>query len=385
MFEFDCSKTLRAQENERKPNLYVAAALRIGLGAQLLCLLLNEIGLFHVDKLTMRVCVAIGVLCSLLPQVLVYNDKLATNPKSKYVVLFCTCAMCFIMALALFFFSAPMCLLPMLLAVHYNSERYSRLAVAGSCVCLAVAPPLGCALGLWDTEFFRFLSSAALGGEVVYTLQDATGIMASGPVGVMAFVSFPWLLTALLLGRLILSATRRGEENIQNRIQLTHMNRVDALTGLYNQNVYKEYLRSPVGEETVGVLFFDVDGLKSTNDAQGHELGDLLLRRCAESLHPLFDDACHGFRVGGDEFLVVVDTSDPDLVEEKAEQWRWEMERINRENKTRYPGLTCHMSMGTCFGPKCELTALVAKADKRMYREKMAYHKSIGVPEGQRC
>lgn len=379
MFEFDSSKTLRAEENERKPNLYVAAALRIGILTQLLCLLFNEIGLFHVGKPTMRICVALGVLCCLVPQVIAASEKLSTNPKSKYVMLVCTCAMCFVMSLALFIFSAPLTLLPMLLAVQYNSERMSKIAIGGSCLCVAVAPPLGCALGLWQTDFLRFLLSSSLGHEIVaIQAETATpGIMAPGVMGVTFYVSLPWLLSVLMMGKLVLSVTRKGVANIENQEKILRLSRLDALTGLYNQNVYDQYLRSPVDEETVGVLFFDVDGLKRINDELGHEHGDLLLRRCAESLQSLFDENCHGFRIGGDEFLVVVDTDDPDVLEKKAEQWRKAIERINLENRTRHKGLYCHMSMGSAFGKKYDLSTLIIRADSRMYEEKEEYHRTV--------
>lgn len=378
MFEFDSSKTLRAEEYERKPNLCVAEALRLGILTQLLCLLLNEIGLFHVDKGIMRLCVVIGVLCCLVPQGIAANEKLSTNPKSKYVVLICACAMCFIMSLALFIFSTPLALLPLLLAVQYNSRRVSQIAIGGSCLCVAVAPPLGCMMDLWSNEFLRFLLSCAWGGEIVIERMEQGGsAMSQGSLGVVMYVSLPWILCILMMGKLVLSATERGEAGMENQLKVIRMSRLDALTGLYNQNVYDQYLKSPVGEETVGVLFFDVDGLKRTNDEQGHEYGDLLLRRCAESLQPLFDEACHGFRIGGDEFLVVVDTDDSDVLDKKAELWRKSIERINLENRTRHQGLYCHMSMGSAFGKKYDLSTLIIRADSRMYEEKEEYHRTV--------
>lgn len=381
MFEFDSSRTLRAEENERKPNQDSAAALRVGLITLLICLLLNEIGMFHLRKDLLRVCAVIGAVCALIPQLIAFNEKLAAAPKSKYVVLGCMCALCFASNLFLFPFAAPMALAPMLLAIQYRSQRVSKLAILGAGVCVTVAPPLGCVLGLWDSEFLRFLISCAKGREmaVASAMAPGGGLMSTGALGVFAFISVPWLMTVLMLSKLVMSTTRKGEDNIQARIQLLHMSRLDALTGLYNQNVYDQYLKSPVRDESVGILFFDVDGLKRTNDQKGHEWGDLLLRRCAESLQAIFDDNCHGFRIGGDEFLVVVDTEDEKVLEEKLEQWRQSMERINLENRTRHPGLFCHMSVGTAFGAKYDLSSLIVRADKRMYREKEAYHQSVGL------
>lgn len=381
MFEFDGSRTLRAEENEKKPNQDSAAALRVGLITLLICLLLNEIGIFHLRKDLLRICVAIGAVCALIPQLIAFNEKLAAAPRSKYVVMACTCVQCFAGNLFLFPFAAPLTLMPMLLAIQYRSMRLSKLSIVGSGVCAAIAPPLGCMLGLWDGEFLRFLISCAKGREVAVSsmMLSQGGLMNAGALGVFAFVSIPWLMTVIMVSKLVLSTTQKGEDNIQARIQLLHMSRLDALTGLYNQNVYDQYLKSPVRDESVGILFFDVDGLKRTNDQKGHEWGDLLLRRCAESLQSIFDDNCHGFRIGGDEFLVVVDTEDEKVLQEKLAQWQQSIERINLENRTRHPGLFCHMSVGTAFGAKYDLSSLIVKADKRMYREKEAYHKSVGL------
>lgn len=381
MFAFDNIHTLRAEHNDRKPNRYVAAALQVGLIGMLLCLVLNEINIFHLDKTIMRLCTALCTVCTVTPQVLAGSDKLSVNPKSKYIILLCVCAMCFIMSLSLFLFAVPLCALPLLLAAQYNSRRLSHIAIVGSCLCVAVAPPLGCAMGLWNSEFLRFLISSAWGREmlIVPAMESSPGVMTTGALGVVMFVSFPWLLIMLLLGKLILTVTRKGEESIETQVKVMQMSQMDALTGLYNQNIYNQYLKTPVqGDETVGVLFFDVDGLKRVNDDGGHEQGDLLLRRCAESLQGLLDDDCHGFRIGGDEFLVVVDTDDPAVLDAKLEQWRKAVELINIENRTRHKGLVCHMSVGKSFGKKYDLPELIVLADGRMYTEKEAYHKERG-------
>lgn len=382
MFEFDNATRLRAEVNERKPNRCVASALRIGLTCQILCLLLNEINLFRVDKATMRVCVAIGAVCTLIPQLLAQSDSLSVHPRSKYVSLVCVCGMCFAMGLALFFFTAPLFLLPMLLAIQYNSKRLSTWAIAGSCVCAAVTPPLGCAMGLWDSEFLRFLISCTWGQEmhIAPALEESSGLMTIGVLGVVLFISFPMLLCMLLSGKLIMAVTRKGEESIDTQVKVMRMSQLDALTGLYNQNVYSRYLKTPVGEdETVGVLFFDVDGLKRVNDDNGHECGDLLLSRCAESVREICDEQCHGFRIGGDEFVVVMDTDDPAALEEKLRRWRQAMDRINVENRVRHKGLRCHMSVGSAFGKKYDLPELITRADSKMYVEKEAYHREQGL------
>jgi two-component system, cell cycle response regulator len=86
--------------------------------------------------------------------------------------------------------------------------------------------------------------------------------------------------------------------------------RTDPLTGLGNRRSLMADLEEEMGEATsersVGLVLFDLDGFKEYNDAFGHPAGDGLLVRLGERLA----DAVHGhgraYRLGGDEFCVVV-------------------------------------------------------------------------------
>ncbi len=77
--------------------------------------------------------------------------------------------------------------------------------------------------------------------------------------------------------------------------------RIDELTGLYNRKGL-----SKIKLDTFDLIYIDVDGLKRVNDTKGHNVGDLLLIRFAQALKRAceFDEQC--FRVGGDEFVIIV-------------------------------------------------------------------------------
>ncbi|MBP3413662.1 MAG: diguanylate cyclase [Clostridia bacterium] len=87
---------------------------------------------------------------------------------------------------------------------------------------------------------------------------------------------------------------------------LTHMSYTDTLTNLHNRNrlnhVCDEYRRYP--RHRVGVAFFDLDGLKEVNDTLGHAAGDRLIISTADNIRSLFSG--NSYRIGGDEFAVVV-------------------------------------------------------------------------------
>ncbi len=85
---------------------------------------------------------------------------------------------------------------------------------------------------------------------------------------------------------------------------------LDALTGLPGSTKFRDYIADiksgKMGALSCGVLFFDVNDLKEYNDTKGHQAGDLLIQKAAESLHTLTDKDVSAFRVVGDECAVII-------------------------------------------------------------------------------
>lgn len=93
---------------------------------------------------------------------------------------------------------------------------------------------------------------------------------------------------------------------------LAHQAYHDALTGLPNRLLLNEQLgqaiaRSRRRHETLAVLFFDLDRFKTINDSLGHAMGDLLLQQVASRLGARQRGGDFLARVGGDEFLLVLE------------------------------------------------------------------------------
>jgi diguanylate cyclase (GGDEF)-like protein len=85
----------------------------------------------------------------------------------------------------------------------------------------------------------------------------------------------------------------------------------DALTGLYNRGALterldSELLRAETSNESVAVLFLDLDKFKEVNDVKGHDWGDHVLREVARRLTELLPPGSFSSRWGGDEFVFVL-------------------------------------------------------------------------------
>lgn len=138
----------------------------------------------------------------------------------------------------------------------------------------------------------------------------------------------------------------------------------DMLTGLYNRNRYIERLEAykQVQDQQIGAIYIDLNGLKKVNDEQGHRAGDELIVRAAGTIAGIFaEDA---YRVGGDEFVVILlDVSREDFAR-KTEQLRRQMQENDVD-----------ASIGGVWQASTEnLENLLRRADENMYREKKRYY-----------
>ncbi|HEY0533798.1 MAG TPA: GGDEF domain-containing protein [Actinoplanes sp.] len=107
-------------------------------------------------------------------------------------------------------------------------------------------------------------------------------------------------LNGVVINARDVSETRAFQE------RLAHEAQHDALTGLPNRRRMQDALDSALRQDTVAVLFVDLDGFKPVNDAHGHEAGDELLRQVAQRLSACVREQDVLARVGGDEFVVLM-------------------------------------------------------------------------------
>jgi diguanylate cyclase (GGDEF)-like protein len=82
--------------------------------------------------------------------------------------------------------------------------------------------------------------------------------------------------------------------------------RMDLLTNIANRNRYEEVLEAHKPHEPLTVVMFDLNCLKYINDNFGHSTGDIALKKCAECMKEAFGKAGECYRIGGDEFAVLV-------------------------------------------------------------------------------
>lgn len=94
--------------------------------------------------------------------------------------------------------------------------------------------------------------------------------------------------------------------------KIAHLAHYDYLTDLPNRALFLDVLNHSISlakrnKYKAAVLFLDLDGFKKINDAHGHDAGDLLLKEVARRLKATIRESDAVARVGGDEFIIVLD------------------------------------------------------------------------------
>jgi len=141
----------------------------------------------------------------------------------------------------------------------------------------------------------------------------------------------------------------------------------DQLTGVLLRSRFF-YDTEHVSKDTY-VVSMDINGLKLTNDKQGHAAGDLLLSRFAECVFTHLPATANFYRIGGDEFSILYRTSEEKNVKNLIKEIK---DSCNKEGVTFAAGYEM-------FNSGAGFERAFAVADQRMYEDKRKYYaKKIG-------
>ena len=149
----------------------------------------------------------------------------------------------------------------------------------------------------------------------------------------------------------------------------------DQMTGLQNRRAYSEKIEQLSKQLPVPctVVMADINGLKEANDTLGHEAGDELIIGSAECLRKSFNGTDAVYRLGGDEFTVLMEQS-----ENEAKKCLDQMEQICADWKGQLIN-DISISYGVASTEEfSDLDSLLKAADQRMYEYKSNYYQLTG-------
>lgn len=168
-----------------------------------------------------------------------------------------------------------------------------------------------------------------------------------------------------------LSLELKKEHDLVTKLSVT-----DDVTGFYNTRYLHRYLDRALDtptarEESVSLVFFDLDNFKEVVDKHGHLLGAKALREVAQAVHRVLDEEDRLVRYGGDEYVVILPRQDKQAAREKANRMSHAIattEFLPKEN--RHVRLTASFGLATFPDDARDARELLGEADHCLFRSK---------------
>lgn len=191
---------------------------------------------------------------------------------------------------------------------------------------------------------------------------------------VMIFVTCLVLIATFAVAVLELRLEQRNQELLLMNKELESLALQDNLTKLPNRLFLIEYTNSlfalqKYSRSKIAFIYIDIDRFKAVNDAFGHHIGDELLVKLAHRLHALLEPNQKLIRIGGDEFLLVIEDFSVDRIDKVADAV---LQKIQESFTVSSKEINISASLGVVYYPDHgnNLHDLLINADAAMLMSK---------------
>ncbi len=165
--------------------------------------------------------------------------------------------------------------------------------------------------------------------------------------------------------------------NLRLLESLNTMASTDTLTKMFNRRFLDDYLEKQINQakrnnQYLSIVMIDIDHFKRFNDTYGHEAGDYVLMRFAETIKSYTRESDVAARYGGEEFIMVLPQTDVDAAFTAAEKLRMAVEKISLTaiNESDPPRITCSLGISCYPLHGSDMEKLIQSADKALYQAK---------------
>ena len=153
----------------------------------------------------------------------------------------------------------------------------------------------------------------------------------------------------------------------------------DGMTKHWNKRFYHSMEESFRKLDAICFIYFDVNNLKLINDTLGHESGDFVIKRAADYIREFLNDGDYCFRMGGDEFLIVMTSGDVRRLDRIMDKHNSDSPYIlSRKSDS----VKCSLSYGFSFANGIfSYDTKLAEAEEDMYKKKAELKKLLQMPD----
>ena len=359
---------------EAKANRFTLKCLTYTVIMMALIVLLNRLGIFVVNKKLMEIGFGCGMLISLTTYIVCWCQK-ETKPWIKYFILTSVVIITTILGIMLTYHTVLLCVLPLLYSAQYNKKvvwiTYFMIVVS-----MLVSVMGGYYFGLCDANMvFLTVQSRS------YYVDTLTNTVNFGPVNDNPWLTLPLyyvlprIMILLTMVPVILTIADGVVRKAKREVYLRMLGETDEMTRLYNRNKYRNMLKKYYPQKgNLGVIFFDVDGLKALNDSRGHDFGDQLITTVGNIIRGMCDEKTKAYRIGGDEFVMIMEDISQEEIPIVLDRWETEVQKA--EESCEFP---VSASIGYAYGMGSRIEELIREADSAMYERKNAMYKNSNI------
>lgn len=148
----------------------------------------------------------------------------------------------------------------------------------------------------------------------------------------------------------------------KDKQELTKMTYTDELSGLHNRHYLNKVTRQSLKPNKYYLAVFDIDHFKLVNDKYGHDIGDQVIRRVAQVIKRRIRISDFAFRIGGEEFLVLVKTDCAEVASQIFERIRLDVAEMESAPQVTISGGASRLASG--------LGESIKRADNLLYQAK---------------
>jgi len=331
--------------------------------------ILNILDIFIIqDKLMYYSMIGCSV-CTLISWIIV--KVMANKPITKYLLMIVMVLFVTILGSFLTYHIVLVSVIPILCSAQYKNNKLINFAYVISVISVFAIVMAGFYFGICDANMLVLTNQVKdnhidpVTGEFVLTTVNAN------PWGTLPlYYAVPRCLVLFATIPMIKHLSNVITENARRETELRILGETDLMTQLFNRNKYLEMIHEyypKVGQ--VGVMFWDINGLKKVNDSMGHDSGDYLISAVTASISEVTKGFCKAYRIGGDEFVVIGEGMSRERIAEMVVNIQSSIDKKNQTTK-----IPISASVGYAVGEGKDIEKVVAEADACMYKNKQNHY-----------
>lgn len=352
-------------------NRYAIRCNTITQGMIFVIYLLNSLNIFIIDLRVTTICLISSLVVYLLGISVCLKFDIS-KPWMKYFIITWTVILITCVTTAFTYHAVIASVLPIIYTSMYSSSKLKKYTIIAVIISTIITVYGGYFIGICDANMVLLTASPFsnyVGSNNTFSLNYINDNL---PLTLTLFYVFPRSILYTVLAFVCSKISKIITENTNYATEMRHLAERDQMTGAYTKSKYLSMIENVYKfEKSIGIIYWDINYLKQINDTLGHEYGDKLIFSIASIIRKFNNDNDKTYRIGGDEFVMVMRGATEKSVKDK-------IKKCNEAIKNAEPigDIPLSASYGYAWGEGKDIDQVIHNADQMMYDNKRQHHEA---------